>query len=73
MIGDVRKLLHAKPFVPFSVVTSAGQKYRVPTPDHAGFSPSGTRLVVWFDDDSHVALAGLHLAALEIDAAATAA
>jgi hypothetical protein len=73
VIGDIQRLLKAKPFQPFSVVTSAGQKYRVPTPDHAGFNPRSTRLVVWFDDDSSVTLSGLHLTALEVDAAVTAA
>jgi hypothetical protein len=71
MIGDVRKLLDQRPFVPFSVVTSAGQKYRIPTPDHAGFNPRGTRVVVWFDDDSSVTLSALHLTALEVDAHAS--
>ncbi len=65
MIGDIRQLLAANPFEPFIVVTTGGNSYTVPTSDHAGISPSGGRLVIWFDDDSSVTIAGLHIVALE--------
>ncbi len=65
MTGDIRQLLQAGPFEPFSIVTSSGVRYRVPSPDHASTNPRGSRVVVWFDDDSSVTLSALHIAAIE--------
>ena len=65
MITEVRRLLEAQPFEPFSVVTTSGKQYAVPSPDHAGISPRAGRMVIWFDDDSSVTLAGLHIAIVE--------
>jgi hypothetical protein len=69
MIADVRQHLHAGPFEPFVIVTSSGQRYRVPSADHAGISPNGGRVVIWFDDDSGVTISGLHIVAIEKGAA----
>ncbi|MGA2658942.1 MAG: hypothetical protein ABSH34_15685 [Verrucomicrobiota bacterium] len=68
MIADIRQCLRAGPFEPFSIVTSSGNRYRVATADHAGVNPQGSRVVVWFDDESSVTLSGLHIAALEKEA-----
>jgi hypothetical protein len=65
MIGDIRKYLGATPFEPFTIVTSSGRRYPVPSADHANSNPQGTRVVVWFDDDASVTITGLHVAALE--------
>jgi hypothetical protein len=65
MIAEVKRLLEAQPFEAFSVVTTSGKQYQVPSPDHAGISPRAGRMVIWFDDDSSVTLAGLHIAAVE--------
>ena len=66
MIGDIRQHLKASPFEAFTIVTSSGWgRYPVPTSDHAGLNPRGTRAVVWFDDDSSVTVAGLHVVAIE--------
>jgi len=65
MIADVRQLLEARPFEPFLIVTSSGKHYRVESRDHADINPRGSRIVVWFDDDSSVTLAGLHITAVE--------
>jgi hypothetical protein len=65
MIGDIRRHLEAAPFEPFTIVTSRGRRYSVPSADHAGLNPRGTRVVVWFDDDASVTIAGLHVAAIE--------
>ena len=73
VIGDIRRHLAKQPFVPFTIVTRSGQKYRVPTPEHAGMDPQSTRLVVWFDDRTGVVLAGLHVSALELEVSAPAA
>ena len=65
MIGDIRQHLEAAPFEPFTIVTSSGTRYSVPSADHAGLNPRGTRVVMWFDDDASVTIAGLHVAAIE--------
>ena len=65
MIADVRQFLQAGPFEPFFIVTSSGNRYRVASPDHADINPQGSRVVVWFEDDSSVTLSGLHIATLE--------
>ena len=69
MIGDVRQHLHAAPFEPFAIVTSNGRRYRIASADHAGIHPRGTRVVIWFDDDSSVTVSGLHIVAIEKGAA----
>lgn len=65
MTGEIRQFLSAAPFEPFSVVTSSGRHYTVPTRDHAGTNPKGSRVVIWFDDDSSITLSSLHIVALE--------
>jgi hypothetical protein len=65
MVGDIRHHLEASPFEAFTIVTSSGRRYPVPSADHAGLNPQGTRVVVWFDDEASVTVAGLHIAAIE--------
>ena len=65
MIADVRQHRAAAPFEPFAIVTSSGHRYPVASPDYAGVHPRGSRVVVWFDDDSSVTLAALHIVAIE--------
>ena len=65
MIADVSHHLDARPFEPFSIVTNSASRYRIATADHADVNPRGTRTVIWFDDDSSVTIAGLHIAAIE--------
>ena len=65
MIADVRHHLEARPFEPFSIITSSGNRYRVATADHADINPIGNRTVVWFDDGGSVTVAGLHIVYIE--------
>ncbi len=65
MTGEIRQHLEGVPFEPFTIVTTSGSRYPVSTPDHAGLNPRGSRVVVWFDDDSSVTISGLHIAAIE--------
>lgn len=67
MVQDIKRALLTQPFQPFQIVASSGHKYRVPTSEHAAVSPTGNRVVVWFDDESSVNLAGLHIAAIEFE------
>jgi len=68
MIADIRQFLQAGPFEPFFIVTSRGSRYRVASADHANINPQGSRVVVWFDDESSVTVSGLHIASLEKEA-----
>lgn len=65
MIAEIRRLLDLVPFRPFTIVTSSGKEYFIASPDHAGFNPAKTRVLVWFDDDSHVDIGALHITAIE--------
>jgi hypothetical protein len=65
MIADVRHFLESGPFEPFVIVTSSGNRYRVPSADHATINPQRSRVVAWFDDESGVIISGLHIASVE--------
>ena len=62
MIPRIRELLHSTPFVPFTIRTSDGREYIVPTPDHAAINPKGSRVFVFGDDESTAEVAALHVA-----------
>jgi hypothetical protein len=62
MIPRIRELLHSTPFVPFTIRTSDGREYIVPTADHAAINPMGSRVIVFADDDSQAEVAALHVA-----------
>jgi hypothetical protein len=64
MTGDIRKHLQITPFVPFSVRTSAGREYPVPTIDHIYLPPSGGRGVISDDQGVVVVLPGLMITGL---------
>ena len=69
MIAEVRQHLQAGPFEPFVIITSSGHRYRIASADHASINPQGSRVVVWFDDDSSVTISGLHIVAIKKEAA----
>jgi hypothetical protein len=64
MIPRIKELLHNTPFSPFTVRTSDGREYVVPTPDHADVNPKGTYIVLFSDNDTHANVAGLYVAAV---------
>ncbi len=64
-IEDIQRLLGQRPFVPFLIVTRSGQSYRVASPEHTGINPRGSRVHVWFDDDTGVTIAEANIVALE--------
>jgi hypothetical protein len=61
MVDQIRKRLQRVPFVPFSVRTSDGHEYSVPTPDHAHISPRGNPVVVYDDEGTTAILGPLHI------------
>jgi len=65
MIDEIRRLLAARPFVPFVIVTTGGSRYRVASNEHAAISPRPHRVVIWFDEGGGVTVAALHIASVE--------
>jgi hypothetical protein len=61
MIDEIRKRLQRVPFVPFSVRTSDGHEYSVPTVDHAFITPRGNRVIVVDDEGTTAVLGPLHI------------
>jgi len=68
-IEDIQRLLGQRPFVPFLIVTRSGQSYRVASAEHTGINPRGSRVHVWFDDDTGVTIAEANIVALEKEVA----
>jgi hypothetical protein len=66
MTAEVRKLIHAEPFVPFLIKTSDGKQYRVKHPDYVAISPKGGRIVVFADEEASTTLSALHMVAVEL-------
>ena len=64
MIKEVIKMLEANPFRPFTIRTSGGDVYPVASRDHAHITPSGNQVVVMFEDDTVLVVAGLHITAV---------
>jgi hypothetical protein len=65
MIELIRQFLAAKPFEPFIIVSTGGNKYRVASHEHAAIGPRDRRVVVWFDNGGEVTIAALHIASVE--------
>jgi hypothetical protein len=64
MIADVRKQLTRVPFVPFSIRTSDGNEYPVPTLDHIWLPPGGNRVLVPDDEGIVAILTPLHISSV---------
>ena len=71
MIENIRQTLAEVDFRPFFIVASAGVKYHVPFRDHAGVSPSGTRVIVSSDKGGSALVASLHITAIEEETSAS--
>ncbi len=67
MVADIRKLIHAVPFVPFTIHLADGGQVRVATVDHVAISPAGGRVIVFADDDTHDILSGLLISRITVD------
>ena len=65
MIDEIRRLLAARPFVPFIIVTTGGSRYRVSSNEHAAVSPQPYRVTIWFDEGGGVTVPALHIASVE--------
>ncbi len=70
MIGDLRRVIATRPFVPFTIYTGDGEHMRVATVDHIAVSPTGARIVVFADDDSVIHVSPLLVARIVVDSPA---
>jgi hypothetical protein len=64
MIADIRDRCARAPFLPFSIRTSDGHQYPVPTVDHIYFPPGGRRVIVSDDKGIVSILTPLHLSGI---------
>jgi hypothetical protein len=67
MKADVRKLIHAAPFVPFTIHLADGGQLRIPTVDHIAVPPSGGRIFVFGDDERYDVVSGLMITRITVD------
>lgn len=67
MIEQIRKLLHAVPFVPFKIRTSDGTEYVIASGDHVLALPNSSSIVVCDDEGLYNILSGPHI--VSVDAA----
>ena len=66
MTTDIRKLVHAAPFVPFTIHLADGGQLRVPTVDHIAVPPAGGRIFVFADDDRYDVLSALLISRITV-------
>jgi hypothetical protein len=64
---DIRKLVHAVPFVPFVIHLADGGQLRVPTVDHIAVPPAGSRIFVFGDDERYDVLSGLLISRVTVE------
>ena len=59
MTADIRKLVHAVPFVPFTIHLADGGQLLVPSVDHIAIPPGGGRIFVFGDDERYDVISSL--------------
>ena len=67
MIPDIRELIAARPFVPFTIYLGDGEGVRVPTVDHVYVTPTGNRVFVSFDDGSYDVIRPLMISRVTVE------
>jgi hypothetical protein len=67
MTSDIRKLVHAVPFAPFTIHLADGGQLRIPTVDHIAVPPAGGRVFVFGDDERYDVLSGLLISRITVD------
>ena len=67
MKADIRKLIHASPFVPFTIHLADGGQLRVSTVDHVAVPPAGGRIFVFGDDERYDVVSALMITRVSVD------
>jgi hypothetical protein len=64
VIEDIRRRVERVPFEPFSIHTSDGHEFAVPTIDHVWFPPGGNRVYVADDKGIAALLRPIHIVSI---------
>lgn len=67
MIPDIRELIAARPFVPFTIHTVDGGAARVPTVDHVSITATGNRVFVSYHDGRYEAIRPLMISRVTVE------
>ena len=67
MVSNIRQLMNARPFVPFTIRLADGKAFRIPTVDHIAVPPKGNRVFIFGDDGDYDVLAPLLIARVNVD------
>ena len=67
MTADIRRLIHAVPFVPFTIHLADGGQLRVPTVDHIAVPPVGGRIFVFGEDERYDVVSALLISRITVD------
>jgi len=65
-VEQLKNVMHAQPFQPFTVHMGDGRSFLVKHPDYIARSPSGRTIVIYNDDESSSILDMLLVTELEI-------
>jgi hypothetical protein len=66
MVEQLKRVLHAQPFQPFTIHMGDGRAFFVKHQDLIARSPSGRTVIVYADDESHSILDMLRVTELEV-------
>ena len=67
MKADVHKLVHANPFVPFTIHLADGGQLRIATVDHIAVPPTGGRIFVFGDNERYEVIPALMITRLSVN------
>jgi hypothetical protein len=67
MIAEIRRMIAAQPFVPFTIHSSDGSELKVATLDHIAVPPGGGRVFVFGDHDDYAVLSPLLISRLSVN------
>ena len=67
MVPDIRELIAARPFVPFTIHTLDGGAAHVPRVDHVSVTATGNRIFVSYDDGRYDAIRRLMIRRVTVE------
>ncbi len=67
MTTDIRKLVTAMPFVPFTIHLADRGQLRMPTIGHIAVGPAGGRVIVFGDGDQHEVICPRMITRITVD------
>jgi hypothetical protein len=65
LAGTIKQKLMNNPFEGFIITMNDGRKFKITHPDYADVSPKGTKVIIYFDDDSSIDLSSILIASVE--------